>query len=121
MLSTSPHAKVRLLAVALLATLGLGLAGTTHAAKAASLADIFAACNNWGDTPVAKLSPAATDLTLLCLIDKERHKAGRSYLAINFPLGRRGKARQGIHRVAVLGQEPRARQPPRPGHADPAR
>lgn len=88
MLSTSPHAKARLLTVALLAALGLGLAGTTHDAKAASLADIFAACNNYGDTPVAKLSPAATDLTLLCLIDKERHKAGRSYLAINFPLGR---------------------------------
>ena len=80
---------MRLLAVALLAALGLGLAGTTHGyAKAASLADIFAACNNYGDTPVAKLSPAATDLTLLCLIDKERHKAGRSYLGINFPLGR---------------------------------
>jgi uncharacterized protein YkwD len=82
MIASLSH-KLSLLAVVVLAAIGLNAAMTASNANAASIVDIVRMCDRYGDVPATKLSSAANTLTTWCLINRARKQNGVGYVSIN--------------------------------------
>jgi uncharacterized protein YkwD len=78
--------KLQILAVVVLAAIGMNAAMTASSAHAASLVEVARVCDKYGDTPASRLSNAANTLTTWCLINRERKAAGVGFVSINTQL-----------------------------------
>jgi len=82
MLSTLSR-KLQLVAVVVLAAIGLNAALTASNAHAMSLVELARVCDRYGDVPATKLSSAANTLTTWCLINRARRSAGVASVSLN--------------------------------------